>query len=64
MKPAANYLIHFFCRVRSRLKQLNCIDWTSLHRQDASIAATQRENHALRILHSSVIRMRSRLQSL
>jgi hypothetical protein len=61
MKPAANYIIHFFCRVRPRL---GCIDWASLHRQDPGIAATQRENHALRILHSSVIQMRSRLQSL
>ncbi len=61
MKPAANYILHFFYRVRSWQGR---IDWASLHRQDASITATQRENNAVHVLHSSVIRMRSRLQSL
>lgn len=55
MKPAAHFILHFFHRLRSHLQRGN---------QDAGIAAAQRENNAARILHSSVIRMRSRLQSM
>ena len=54
MKPAANFIIRFFYRLRSPLFRGS---------QDAGMAAAQRENNATRIVHSSVIRMRSRLQS-
>ena len=55
MKPAANFVIHFIDRVRSRLNHQRA--------HDADIAAIQSDSHAAHILHSSVIRMRSRLQS-
>lgn len=60
MKPAANFIIHFLYRVRSRLGR---IGQTSGHTHGASFAATQLDDHAAHILHSNVIRMRSRLQS-
>ena len=59
MKPAAHFIIHFVCRVRSRLGRINR---DSLHAHDAGIAVIAFDN--THILHSSVIRMRSRLQSL
>jgi hypothetical protein len=54
MKPGANFVIHFIDRVRSRL---------SGRTHDAAIAAMHSESNAAHMLHSSVIRMRSRLQS-
>lgn len=54
MKSAANFVIHFIDRMRSRLKRRT-------HR--AGSAAIQSESHAAHLLHDSVIRMRSRLQS-
>jgi hypothetical protein len=61
MKPAAYFIIHFLSRVRSRLGH---IGWTSRHAHDGGFAVTQFDNNAAHILHNSVIRMRSRLQSL
>ena len=61
MKPAAHFIIHFLYRVRSWLGH---IDGTSRHAHDGSFAVTQLDNNAAHILHHSVIRMRSRLQSL
>ncbi len=59
MKTATHSIIHFFSGVRSRLRR---IDWTSRDTHDAGIAVIALDN--THILHSSVIRMRSRLQSL
>jgi hypothetical protein len=58
MKPAANFIHHLLCRLRSQLQRFHH------HAHDVGMAAAQREHNAARILHSSVIRMRSRLQSL
>ncbi len=60
MKPAANFIIHFVCSVRSRLSR---IEQASGHAHDAGFAAMPLDNHAAHVLHRSVIRMRSRLQS-
>ena len=54
MKPAAHFILHFLYRLRSHLHRGN---------QDAGMTAAQRKHNAAHILHSSVIRMRSRLQS-
>ncbi len=60
MKPASNFIIHFLYRARSRLGR---IEQTSRDAHDAGCAATALDSNAAHILHSSVIRMRSKLQS-
>ncbi len=60
MKPASNFIIHFLYRAHSRLGR---IEQTSRDAHDAGFAAMPLDNHAAHVLHSSVIRMRSRLQS-